>query len=171
MKTRILTMLAALLLISTGAFAQSSETPLKGDVNEDGKVDVADINAIIKIMKDAGGTSGETTYYWYAGTTLPDSTNINSIATETLTAKPTTWTAANPKSIAATNNTGSSTYIYYCFPTDWNVTVLDLDKVSEVSLADVSTFTYNNIPYTVQRTGRLIPNDITKSYYAKCKKN
>jgi len=67
MRTRIITMLAALLLISTGAFAQSGETPLKGDVNEDGKVDVADINAIIKIMKDAGGTAEETEYYFYLG--------------------------------------------------------------------------------------------------------
>jgi hypothetical protein len=73
MRTRIMTMLAALLLISTGAFAQSGETPLKGDVNEDGKVDVADINAIIKIMKDAGGTAEAPTYYWYAGQTAPTS--------------------------------------------------------------------------------------------------
>ena len=73
MRTRIMTMLAALLLISTGAFAQSSETPLKGDVNEDGKVDVADINAIIKIMRDAGGTAEAPTYYWYAGQTQPSS--------------------------------------------------------------------------------------------------
>ena len=72
MKTRIMTMLTALLL-SVSAFAQSGETPLKGDVNEDGKVDVADINAIIKIMKDAGGTGGETFYYWYAGQTPPTS--------------------------------------------------------------------------------------------------
>ena len=67
-----MTMLTALLL-SVSAFAQSGETPLKGDVNEDGKVDVADINAIIKIMKDAGGTGGETVYYWYAGQTPPTS--------------------------------------------------------------------------------------------------
>ena len=73
MKTRIMTMLTALLLISTSAFAQSSETPLKGDVNEDGKVDVADINAIIKIMKDGGGTAEAPTYYWYAGQTAPTS--------------------------------------------------------------------------------------------------
>ena len=55
MKTRIMTMLTALLL-SVSAFAQSGETPLKGDVNEDGKVDVADINAIIKIMKNMAHT-------------------------------------------------------------------------------------------------------------------
>ena len=55
------------------ACGQSGETPLKGDVNEDGKVDVADINAIIKIMKDGGGTSGETIYYF--GTTKPTASN------------------------------------------------------------------------------------------------
>ena len=66
-----MTILVALLLISTGAFAQSGETPLKGDVNEDGKVDVADINAIIKIIKDAGGTAEAPTYYWYVGQTDP----------------------------------------------------------------------------------------------------
>ena len=71
MKTRILTILAVLLL-SVSAFAQSEST-LKGDVNEDGKVDVADINAIIKIMKDAGGTAEAPTYYWYAGQTQPTS--------------------------------------------------------------------------------------------------
>ena len=72
MKTRIMTMLTALLL-SVSAFAQSGETPLKGDVNEDGKVDVADINAVIKIMKDAGGTAEAPIYYWYVGTSVPTS--------------------------------------------------------------------------------------------------
>lgn len=41
----------------------STTTPLKGDVNGDGKVDVADIVAILKIMKDGGGTSEGTKYY------------------------------------------------------------------------------------------------------------
>ena len=63
MKKNLLLSITAMLLMCVSAFAQSGETPLKGDVNEDGKVDVADINAVIKIMKDAGGTSGETTYY------------------------------------------------------------------------------------------------------------
>lgn len=66
MKTKIFFFLAAMLL-SVSAFAQSEST-LKGDVNEDGKVDVADINAIIKIMKDGGGTAEEEVFYWYIGT-------------------------------------------------------------------------------------------------------
>lgn len=48
-----------------------AETPLKGDVNEDGKVDVADIAAIIAIMKANGGVDEEPALYWYVGTTRP----------------------------------------------------------------------------------------------------
>lgn len=69
MKTKNLLMLiAAMLLSCTSAFAQSGNTPAKGDVNEDGTVDVADIVNVIKIMKEGGGAVGEKTYYWYAGT-------------------------------------------------------------------------------------------------------
>ena len=62
-------------LLSVGAFAQSENngTPLKGEVNGDGVVDVADIAAIIDIMASGGGTAETTTYYWYAGQTQPTS--------------------------------------------------------------------------------------------------
>ena len=78
-------LLAALLLGSASAFAQSGNNePLKGDVNGDGKVDVADITAVIKIMKDGGGTAGEKTYYWYVGQTDPSTmTSISPIVTDT----------------------------------------------------------------------------------------
>ena len=52
---------ALMMLMSTSAMAQS-ET-VKGDVNGDGVVDVADIAAVIKIMTDNG--SIEKKYYWY----------------------------------------------------------------------------------------------------------
>ena len=71
------------MLLSAGAFAQSENTPLKGDVNGDGKVDIADINEIIKIMKDAGGTAEPNTYYWYVGQTDPSTmTSISPIVTD-----------------------------------------------------------------------------------------
>ena len=78
MKQKLLMMLAALMLMGTSAMAQS-ET-LKGDVNGDGVVDVADIAAVIQIMKDNGDI--ETKYYWYAGWTIPTAENIATIVNE-----------------------------------------------------------------------------------------
>lgn len=100
MKQKLFLMLAAMmLLVSTSASAQNvqqkevkdtaavaaktkaekqaapkkteSQTQLKGDVNEDGKVDVADIAAIIAIMKANGGVDEEPALYWYVGQIMP----------------------------------------------------------------------------------------------------
>ena len=78
MKQKLFMMLAALMLLGTSAMAQS-ET-LKGDVNADGVVDVADIAAVIAIM--AKEAEGETKYYWYAGWTEPTAANIATIINE-----------------------------------------------------------------------------------------
>jgi hypothetical protein len=76
MKAKIVFLLAAfLMLFSVSANAQSGGTPIKGDANEDGVVDIADINAIIDIMKNGGGTGGETKYYWYVGVISPTDPN------------------------------------------------------------------------------------------------
>ena len=84
MKTKKILLMAAMLLMSVCSFAQDNNTPLVGDVNGDGKVDVADIVAILKIMKDAGGTSEEPTYYWYVGQINPSTmTSISPIVTDT----------------------------------------------------------------------------------------
>lgn len=81
MKTKFFMLLAAVLL-SASAFAQSENTgTLKGDVNGDGVVDVADINAIIKIMKDGGGTAEESAYYWYIGQNEPTDMSSNPTVT------------------------------------------------------------------------------------------
>lgn len=70
MKTRFFFLLLAAVLLGSVSVKAQSETPLKGDVNGDGKVDVADIVAVIEIMKNNGGTT-ETKYYWYCGQTMP----------------------------------------------------------------------------------------------------
>ena len=82
---RLFMTFAAMLLVSVSAFAQSGNNePLKGDVNGDGKVDVADITAIIKIiMENGGGTAEGVTYYYYAGWTLPTVDNVDEIINET----------------------------------------------------------------------------------------
>ena len=65
---------ALMMLMSTSAMAQSDT--IKGDVNGDGVVDVADIAAVIKIMTENG--SIEKKYYWYVGQENP--ANMTSIS-------------------------------------------------------------------------------------------
>lgn len=67
---------ALMMLMSTSAMAQS-ET-VKGDVNGDGVVDVADIAAVIKIMTDNG--SIEKKYYWYVGQEAVTADNYTTLA-------------------------------------------------------------------------------------------
>lgn len=70
---------ALMMLMSTSAMAQS-ET-VKGDVNGDGVVDVADIAAVIKIMTNNGDI--EKKYYWYVGQENPaNMTSISPIVTD-----------------------------------------------------------------------------------------
>ena len=104
---------AAMLLMSVSAFAQSSETPLKGDVNEDGVVDVADINAIIAIIKN--NAKPATPYYWYIGPVQPTIDNYQSIATEV--------TSYN-ESYEYTNN-GTRTYHYILVAADQSISIRD----------------------------------------------
>lgn len=78
MKTKIFFFLATMMLCSASAFAQSGNNePLQGDVNEDGIVDVADIAAIIDIIKNSNN------YFWYVGQTNPSTmTSIDPIVTD-----------------------------------------------------------------------------------------
>ena len=65
-------LLLFVMLCSIGTYAQGN-TPIKGDVNGDGVVDLADIIAVIEIMKNGGGTGGNSPYYWYVGGEKPTS--------------------------------------------------------------------------------------------------
>ena len=74
-----------MLLSVSSAFAQSGETPLKGDVTGDGIVNVADIVSVLVINKfeGSGGSGTGTTYYWYVGTYLGDNkTKPSSLPTD-----------------------------------------------------------------------------------------
>ena len=80
MKTKLNLLLTAVMLLlgSSSVFAQSGSTnPAKGDVNGDGEVNVADIVAVIDIMKNGGGTA--TVGYFYLGTTKPTAENYKSL--------------------------------------------------------------------------------------------
>lgn len=103
------------------------------------------------------------TCYWYTGSEIPTASNISTIGT--LETSMPHW---NLKSITATNNTGASSYLYYCFPIELNVTIYDADKATEVALASEGTFNYDGKTYIVKRTGRPVSNGTSKNYYASC---
>lgn len=71
MKTKKLFLMVAMLLTSVCTFAQNN-TSLKGDVNGDGKVDVADIVAILEIMKN--GTKELQSIKWATTTAVNGTT-------------------------------------------------------------------------------------------------
>lgn len=72
MKKSIFTLLAVMMFASISVFAQGVE-PIKGDVNGDGRVDLADIASIIDII--AKGEAG----YFYFGTARPTAENYTSL--------------------------------------------------------------------------------------------
>lgn len=113
MKTKQLFMcLAAMLLMSMGAFAQSgNNTPAKGDVNNDGTVDVADIVAVIDIMKNGGGTA--TVGYFYLGTTEPTAENY-----KTLPGVVTTYTSFDD-AVGTSASVAAGETLYLLCPAAW----------------------------------------------------
>ena len=116
MKTKkFFMLLAAVLLSSASAMAQSGNNePLKGDVNGDGVVDVADIAAVIAIIKN--NAASQTVYYWYVGTTEPTSSSDQSSEGWTrLSEKP-----ANGIKIFKDSPDGSDVQWYLAAPADWN---------------------------------------------------
>ena len=134
MKTKIFALFAAMmLLMGTTAMAQSdntktTETEIKGDVNADGVVDVADIAAVIAVMHEQGTV--ETQYYWYVGNENPMNTgmatNIDASAltftlntSHSLLQTATSYTDLIGKEFPAPN--------HFVIPTEW------LDKIQIVN--------------------------------------
>lgn len=80
MKLKLFMLLAAMMLGSVSAFAQSGNyiEPARGDVNGDGVVDAADIASVIYLMKEGGGavTLGR---YFYFGTSQPTAENYRTL--------------------------------------------------------------------------------------------
>ena len=111
MKKKILSLLAAFfMLFGTSAMAQVDST-LEGDVNEDGVVDIADITAVIAIIKQ--NAEANPTYYWYVGQTMPDSV-------DTLTWKSSTKDAGFTETVDVL--VGDT---YLVIPNDWSYTAKD----------------------------------------------
>ena len=129
MKTKkIFTLLAAMLLSCVSAFAQSSTIdPAKGDVNGHGVVDVADINAIIAIMKDGGGIGEVTKYYFSVGTTEVTASNYTTVNNATTTI-PTSTTFSTTK----------KGYGYIVAPSNKTITVVDNADQAPITFTELT---------------------------------
>ena len=133
MRTKFFMLLAAVLL-SASAFAQSEGTgTLKGDVNEDGVVDVADINAVIEIMKNGGGTGEETKYYWYIGTTAPTASNYTTLNGATTTIPTTTTYSPTQRN-----------YHYILIPSNKTITIVDDSDGAPINITEQTSISIPN---------------------------
>ena len=163
MKTKIFALFAAMmLLVGTTAMAQSdntktTETELKGDVNNDGVVDVADIAAVIAVMHEQSADG--TKYYWYVGTTNPaEMTSIEPIVTDNSstgwreigTVLP-TYNAISPLFNADSNNIlfAARNYYYIAVPSS----AIKIYNVANGSVMDGyndgGTVTISGVVYTI----------------------
>lgn len=154
MKTKIFALFAAMmLLVGTTAMAQSdntrtAETSLKGDVNNDGVVDVADIAAVIAVMHEQGTV--ETQYYWYVGQTQPTANNYTTLATQVTN---------YPSTIEYT--TTSRNYVYFLIADNKSIT-----KVMNGGLtANVSETTSPIAGYKLYKSNAGIASGITLTIY------
>ena len=146
MKTKKLFLMAAMLLMSVCSFAQNNNTPLKGDVNEDGQVDVADIAAVINIMKNGGGTT-DGKLYFSVGTTAPTASNYTTAnnATTTIPTTETYW-----------NNSGAKASIYILVPSNKTITIVDASIQSPYAFTEDTSVTITN--HKVYKTTARIAN-------------
>ena len=155
-KTLLFVLTAFFMLFGTSAMAQGDST-LKGDVNEDGVVDVADIAAVIQIMKEAQGTQ----YYWYVGQENPASmTSINPIVTDNSSPgwRETGTSLTAKYTFDTTNNNISSTPIqlsewYFALPENTGLGVFDAQG-ENFAVNPISSISLNGVKYNIYKTGK-----------------
>ena len=162
MKKKILSLLAAFfMLFGTSAMAQVDST-LEGDVNEDGVVDVADIAAVIAIIKQ--NAEANPTYYWYVGQENPadNSTITSTVGAEgwRLIDNPNTVSQSNPLFDTTTSSDEAivgtkSDYWYIALPADKSYKIYDSDYADQIAAGNFekqsSTVSFNNVNYTVYK--------------------
>lgn len=160
MKKKILSLLAAFfMLFGTSAMAQVEST-LEGDVNGDGVVDIADITAVIAIIKQ--NAEANPTYYWYLGWDNNDwygkpelVTSTNGWNETTTNAMPTTYNRTNgqPYSLKGTEE---DTYLVLIMPENWPVPTIyssGKDGTYDISVIDAKSITINGVKYKLYSSG------------------
>ena len=158
MKTKKLFLIAAMLLMSVCSFAQNGNNPLKGDVNEDGTVDVADLVSVIQIMKDAGGAVGEKMYYWYAGVNGGNAVtgdNFTNVASRN----------AESQITETGSVTASSQYVYIVMPETRHISSLTNANGATVGYDCVDAFGYHIYKTSERVNGTINYATVTTNYY------
>lgn len=122
MKQKTFFAILSLLMLSLSSFAQA---PVKGDVNEDGKVDEDDISAIIEIIKNG---QNQPTYYWYVGYDQnayehPESFKEN-MYTTTSNAIPTQYSKSGNNGLDISGTGTRPNYINMILPSTWTIPTL-----------------------------------------------
>lgn len=145
---------ALMMLMSTSAMAQS-ET-VKGDVNGDGVVDVADIAAVIKIMTENG--SIEKKYYWYVGTDNPASMTPPSVGDANTTLCEWTLISSKPTEIAVykTDENWDEHRWYIAIPEEYGYSIYDNANNNITSQFTKTSGTIASVKYAIYQTMNLM---------------
>lgn len=153
MKKKILSLLAAFfMLFGTSTMAQVDST-LEGDVNGDGVVDIADITAVIAIIKQ--NAEANPTYYWYAGQTEPTSMTSNPTPSSEFTCN--NWFEIGttlPTSVVQQVTGGANGKAWYAaMPTDAGLVAVTNADTRDTSITKEKTITINGVKYDVWYAG------------------
>lgn len=145
---------ASLMFFVTPATAQSNadattQSVVKGDINEDGRVDIGDINAVIEIMAE-NGTIETKKYYWYAGQTEPTVDNYTTLATQVTN---------YPSTIEYTTTTRN--YVYFLIANNKSITKV----MNGAFTANVSETTSPIDGYKLYKSNAGIASGITLTIY------
>ncbi len=114
MKKKKGSLLVALLIASMHGMAQSG-TPVKGDVNGDGLVNDADIEAVMKAIESSCVPKGTTTYHYFFGVTDKETFTEDDLIFTTTTPTPSFCNKDVPY--------GTNSYPTFVFPTIWGMPV------------------------------------------------
>ena len=166
MKKKILSLLAAFfMLFGTSAMAQADST-LEGDVNGDGVVDIADITAVIAIIKQ--NAEANPTYYWYAGQTQPTSLTTNPTPSSEFTNNNWFEIGTTLPTIIDQRVTGGTfgNPWYAAVPTAAGLVPGD-SGIQDTSMSKIGTITINGVQYDVWDALGVTATRFTVRFYKK----